>query len=187
MSGEGVTSEGAGQEAPLEAEAERQEEKQPAPPSRFYIVNVVSGMEVKVAAVIMERARSLGLDIRSVIVPYGLKGYVIIEAGDPGDAYEVVRRLRHVKSTRPKLMNVSVDEIIKMVKPEEAKLFKIEEGQEVEVIYGPLRGLRGKVLYVDERKGEVMIAIQDAAFRGGSAMTMTVPIEHVRPLKEGQP
>ena len=169
------------EEKPVEGEVEAEEEGEPLPPSRFFLVSVKGGMEVKVAAMIMERARALGLDIRSVIVPYSLKGYIVIEAGDPGDVYTAVRRIKDVKRVR--LADMSVDEVINLVKPPETRALKLSKGQMVEIVSGPFKGFRARIIDVNERKGEVTITLQDVNLRGGSTITVTIPIDDVRPVE----
>jgi transcriptional antiterminator NusG len=162
------------------AQAQAEQAAVKLPPSRFFLVSVVGGMEVKVAAVIMERAKALGLDIRSIVVPPTVKGYVIIEAGDPGDVYEAVRRVRHVKKAKLAVMDVS--DVMKLVKPAKEEL-KIEEGQIVEIVSGPFRGFKAKVVSVNERRKEVIVVLQDSTGFAGGSMNVTLSLDDVRPVK----
>ncbi len=158
---------------------EQREDSPRAPPARFYAITVTAGMEPKVAAVIVERVRALGLDVRSVLVPPNVKGYVILEAGDPGDVYEAVRGVRHVKKMKPVIMKL--EEVMKLARPV-MEVPKLEPGQVVEAVAGPFRGMRGKVVEISEQKGQVTIALLDSQFRA----TVTLALDEVRPLEEEQ-
>jgi len=84
-------------------------------PSRYYALYVTGTMEEKVAILIANRVQYMGLDIRSIIVPADLKGYVVLEVGNPADLLEAIRGLRHVKRRRPLLMKK--EEVLKLAAP----------------------------------------------------------------------
>ncbi|MCE4604320.1 MAG: transcription elongation factor Spt5 [Aeropyrum sp.] len=148
-------------------------------PQRFYAVLVTGGSEANVAAIIAERARVLGLDIKSITVPPRVKGYVIIEAHDPGDVFEAIRGLRHVKRRRPILLKP--EEVIKLAVPE-VEVPDIKPGQTVEIVAGAFKGMRAKVVEVNKSKGSVTVALVEPFFRA----TATIPLDEVRPLEEGE-
>ncbi len=146
-------------------------------PSRFYAVTVVAGMEARVALVIKERAEELGLDVRSIVVPARIKGYIILEVGDLGDVTEAVRGVRYVKRKRPILMKF--EEVMKVAKPKQ-EIPVLKRGQKVEIISGPFKGMVGTVEDVDTQRNQVSITLAEQTFRG----TVTLPIEDVKPLEE---
>lgn len=147
-------------------------------PSRFYAIYVVGGYEEKVAVVLGERARTLRLDVRSVIASKDLKGVVFVEVGDVNDLYRLIRGVRNVKRKRP--IQVAIDDVLKLVTPP-AAVGNIERGQEVIVIAGPFKGMKGRV--VEVRKGEVDINLIDSQ----SPIMVTIPIDQVKPAEGGQP
>lgn len=145
--------------------------------SRFYAVSVVAGMEARAALVLEERARTLGLDIRSIVVPVNVKGYIVIEAGDIGDVAEAVRGVRYIKRRRPILMKP--EEVLKLARPT-IEVPTVKEGQVVEIVAGPLKGMRGKVVEVRPDRNEVSIVLLESTFRS----TVTLPLEEVRVVEE---
>ncbi len=153
------------------------EAQAPKRTSRFYAVTVVAGMEPRVALVINERAQELGLDVRSIIVPARIKGYVILEVGDLGDVTEAVRGVRYVKRKRPILMRF--EEVLGIAKPKQ-EIPSLRRGQKVEIISGPFKGMIGTVEEVDAQRNQVSITLAEQTFRG----TVTLPIEDVKPLEE---
>ncbi|GBF08796.1 transcription elongation factor Spt5 [Aeropyrum pernix] len=145
--------------------------------ARFYAILVTSGAEVNVATIIAERARALGLDIRSIIVPPRIKGYVILEAHDPGDVYDATRGLRHVKRRRPLILKF--EEVKKLVKPE-VEIPALKPGQVVEIVAGAFKGMKARVIDVNQSKGQVTVSLLEPLFRA----TATIPIDEVRPVEE---
>ncbi|MCE4619969.1 MAG: transcription elongation factor Spt5 [Desulfurococcales archaeon] len=152
-------------------------EERPAKPSRFYAVYVTGGTEARVALMMKQRTEALGLDVRSIIVPPELRGVVVVEVGDPGDLYDLIRGLRDVKRRRPVL--IKKEEAVKLAAPV-VEIPTVEKGQIVEIISGPFRGMRGRVVEVYEQRGEVDLVLLESDFR----MIVTVPLEQVRPAEE---
>jgi transcriptional antiterminator NusG len=146
-------------------------------PSRFYALTVTGGTEERVALVLYERTRRLGLDVRSIIVPPNLKGYVIVEVGNEADLYYLIRGVRHIKRRRPILMKP--DEIELLVKPK-AEIPQIKRGDIVEITGGPFKGMKGKVIEVYPTRGEVDLTLLESNFQ----MVVTVPLDQVRPVSE---
>lgn len=148
-----------------------------ARPSRFFAVPVTGGSEIKVALVFANRANIMGLDIRSIVVPVDLKGFVIVEAGKVADVYDLMWNVRNVKGKRPRMLKP--EEAIRLAKPS-VELPKLEKGQIVEIIAGPFRGMRGRVVEVYESRGEVDLVLLESEFQ----MVVTLPLDQVKPAEE---
>ncbi len=145
--------------------------------TRFYALTVTGGTEERVALVLYERAKRLGLDVRSIIVPPKLKGYVIVEIGNEADLYYLIRGVRHIKRRRPILMKV--EEIEMLVRPK-AEIPALKKGDVVEITGGPFKGMKGKVLEVYSTRGEVDLTLLESNFQ----MVVTVPLDQVRLLSK---
>ncbi len=85
-------------------------------PSTFYALAVTGGTEERVALLLAERARRMGLDLRSVLVSPKIKRYIIVEVGDPNDFYILIRGVKNLKRRRP--IKMKVDEVVGLAKPE---------------------------------------------------------------------
>ncbi len=144
-------------------------------PSRFYVIYVVGGYEEKIALVLGERAKTLKLDVRSVVASKDLKGVVFVEVGNVNDLYHLIRGVRNIKRKRP--LQVTIDDVLKLIKPPVAAE-NIAKGHEVIVIAGPFKGMRGKVIEV--RKGEVDLNLLDSQ----SPLLVTIPIDQVKPAEQ---
>ncbi len=139
----------------------------------FYAVRTTMGQEYNVASMLEARARTRLLPVRSILVIPRLRGVVIVEA--PG--YHVVARLvagmRHVKGIVRGAMRY--EDLEKFIAPRPV-IEIIEVNDIVEITYGPLMGMRGRVVHVDRSKGEVKVEISEAAY----PLPISINAEYVR-------
>jgi len=147
------------------------------PESKYYALSVTGGAEKRVALVLAERARNLGLDVRSIIVSPQLKGVVIVEIGDPKDLFDLTRGVRNVKRKRP--IPMKEEEAVRLAKPV-VEIPELQRGQTVEITAGPFRGMKGRVIEVHEARGEVDLTLLESDFR----MVVTIPLDQVKPVEE---
>jgi len=153
----------------------------------WYVVNVYSGYEKKVAEYIQEQAAKKGLDqqIESIFVPTeevvevkkGAKvtserqyfpGYVLIKMQLTDDLWHLVRHTPKVsgflggKGKPTPVSQVEVDRILAQVeegvkKPKSTIFFEI--GEQVRVSEGPFTSFNGIVEEIDEEKQRVKVSI----------------------------
>jgi transcriptional antiterminator NusG len=143
--------------------------------SRFYAIHVVKGMEGRVALLLEERSKSMGLDVRSIVVPVDANGYLIVEVGNSGVLYHLTRGVRYVKRKRP--VAVREEDALRLAKPV-VEAPKVARGQLVEIIGGPFKGMKGRVVEVYEARRDVDVSLLD--FR----MVVTIPFELVKPIEQ---
>jgi len=156
-----------------EAEAGRAREYK----SRFYAVYVTGGTEERTAIILYNRALTLGLDVRSIVVPVDIKGAVFVEVGNVGDLYDLIRGVKNVKRRRPVL--VQPEDVVRLAAPR-VEIPQLERGMVVEITGGPFRGMKGRIIEVYEGRGEVDVVLLESDFQ----MAVTVPMEYVRPVEE---
>jgi len=142
----------------------------------FFPVRTVNGKELEVALIIESRARSLDLDIRSIVVPPRIKGFVIVEAPAPFIIMDAIKGIKHVKGGPGKKM--TKEEVIKLVKPKPI-IELLEIGDIVELVAGPFKGMKAKVEAKDTDKNEVVLNILEAAY----PLQITVPASYVKPVR----
>jgi LSU ribosomal protein L24A len=144
----------------------------------YYAIKVTGGQEMGVALLLEERIKTNKIqDVFSIIVPPGLKGYVIIETNGPHAVKAIVAGIRHIKGVAQGL--VPKDDIMNMVsKKPVGPVVKI--GDMVEVISGPFRGMQAQVIEYREGKGEVVLNILESAF----PLQVTIPVDQVKPAKK---
>ena len=112
--------------------------------------------------------------------PGELRGYIFVE-GDYDEISELIRDIQHVKGIVPKPVNWEELEGFMVSEKQE---IKISEGDVVEVVAGPFKGEKAKVIRVDENKSEVIIEPLDAVI----PISVTIPLASVRlhKKKEGE-
>ncbi len=146
-------------------------------PSRFYAIYVTGGTEERTALILYNRVLAMGLDVRSIVVPVDVKGAIFVEVGNVGDLYDLIRGVRNVKRKRPVL--VKLEDVVRLARPV-VEIPELERGMVVEIVGGPFKGMKGRVIEVYEARGEVDLVLLESEFQ----MAVTVPIEYVRPVEE---
>ncbi|MCD6398425.1 MAG: transcription elongation factor Spt5 [Candidatus Aenigmarchaeota archaeon] len=124
---------------------------------KIYTLRTTIGREKIVIDEIDNKVKLENLNIKALLHPERLKGYVMIE-GEEGDIREAIRDIRYAKGLIGK--EVTIDKIKQFL---ESKVKKIElhKGDIIEIIGGPFKGERGKITRVD--KNEVTAELLEAA------------------------
>ncbi len=162
-----------GQEAESQtSEAELTSVEKP-PESQIYVVKTTSGQEANVAQLLYTRALANKLPIYAIMVTEELRGYVFVEAAGPHFVDDAASGVKHVKQRLHGIVSVSDLERYLVVRPivEELNVDDL-----VEVIGGPLKGMRAKIVKVDRVKNEVTLELLEAAV----TMPITVNADYVR-------
>jgi len=128
----------------------------------IYTVKTIIGRENLVIDNIDRKAKVENLDIKSLIHPEEIRGYVFVE-GDERDINQAVRKIPHARGMLSD--PVPIKDIKRFLQPKKVEIV-INEGDIVAVIGGPFKGEKGKVKRFDEDKGEVTIEL----------LEVTVPI-----------
>lgn len=111
------------------------------------------------ARMLESKIHSRSIKVQSILAPEVLKGYLFIEAEDKGPVEEAIEGLRHVRSILEG--EIAVEEIEHFL---EAKptVTGMEKGDLIELIAGPFKGERAKVIRIDEDKEELTIELIEA-------------------------
>ncbi len=163
-----------------EGEGERAEKKDV---TQLFAVRTTGGQEGNVALMIemlVESSKASGgrkIDVRAIVVPPGIKGYIILEVPSLHMVYQAVRDIKHVKGKAAGA--VSFKDLEMMLKPIPL-IEELKEKMIVEIIAGPFKGLRGTIQSIDRNRMEVTVAIVESQF----PMNITVPAEYLKPLRQ---
>lgn len=155
---------------------------------QLYVVRSIGGRELDVALTVetivnfaksaqsTDQSLNYLQDIRAIIVPPDIKGYVIFEVQNLHTVYLAVRDIRHVKGRAAGSISYKdLEEMIK-VKP---IIEMLRERMIVEIVAGPFKGTKGTVQAIDRDREEVTVYIAESQF----PMTITLPAEFVRPVQ----
>jgi len=121
----------------------------------IYAVKTIIGRENVVLEAMTGKAKARGLEIKALVHPEEIKGYIFVE-GELKDIQNMIKEIPHARGVlnRP----VKLSEIKRFLQPKKAEI-KINEGDIVEVIGGPFKGEKGKVIRFDKVKGEATIEL----------------------------
>src|SRR3989338_199455 len=142
----------------------------------IFIIKVTTNKEEKAVNLVAERAEKKELNVYSVSRPHGLRGYILLEAEDRDSAEEAVFNLPYVKGIIGKTL--SYEEIDNMIKPS-VESISIQEGDLVEIIAGPFKKEKAKVLRIDKQKEEVVISLLGAVV----PLPVTVKLDNVKVIR----
>lgn len=141
----------------------------------IYAVTTTAGKEEYVADLIEKIAKREKLEIYAVMAIPGLKGYIFVEADNPLDVQRAIYGMRYAKRVLPQ--EISYEELLKYFEKEE---IVVEVGNIVEILVGALKGARGKVIKVDDKKKEITIELLDVPV----PLNITLPVNNVRVLEK---
>ncbi len=129
----------------------------------YYALRVTAGQEKIIADLLRNRVSKLKLNIYSILVLDGFKGYIIVEAPDETDARRLAFQVPNVKGVLPG--GIDAEDIKKMIEAK-PQIYSIAKGDIVEVVNGPFKGDRARVVKIDLEKEEATIEL----------LEVTVPI-----------
>lgn len=135
-------------------------------------IRTTTGRENVVIESITSRIKKHGIPIKSIFHPEDLRGYIFVE-GDVNDIEAGVKGVLHVRGVINK--DVPMKDLERFLIAEKREI-KIEIGDIVEVIGGPFKGEKGKIVRVDEAKNEITVEFLEAAI----PIPVTVSVNAVR-------
>jgi len=122
---------------------------------KIYAVKTIIGRENVVLETMSGKIKARGLEIKALVRPEEIKGYVFIE-GELKDIENLIKEIPHARGLLKK--PVPISDIKKFLEPKKVEI-KINEGDIVEVIGGPFKGEKGKVTRFDKMKSEVTMEL----------------------------
>ncbi|MCD6324523.1 MAG: transcription elongation factor Spt5 [Desulfurococcales archaeon] len=147
-------------------------------PVKYLVLRTTVNQELNVALMLESIASNLeNSGLYAVIVPPEIKGYIILEAKGLHVVNRLIRDIKHVKgSAVGSLREDEVERLIKVVSPIE----KVKPGDIVEIVSGPFKGLKARVISVDVQKNVVTVRMLEASY----SMEATLPGDDIRPVKK---
>jgi len=143
----------------------------------IYAVKTVVGREEDVADLIYANAKKNDLEVFSVFVLPGIKGFVFVEASSLDEVYMALRGLYYIKGLIKK--EIPLEEIVSILKKEEKEV-EVKKGDIVEIIAGPFKGEKAKVIRVDSSRDEITVEILGAVI----PIPVTLKKDNVRVVKK---
>lgn len=142
----------------------------------IYTVKTVAGREKVVLESIAAKAKTQNLQIKSLFHLEEIKGYIFIE-GELKDIEKVIKAVPHARGIIRKPIGIS--EIQHFLQPKEAEI-ELNVGDVVEIIGGPFKGEKGRIVRYDKVKRECTLELLEVTV----PIPLTVSADFVKIIKK---
>jgi transcription termination/antitermination protein NusG len=143
--------------------------------TKFFAIRITGGQERVVANILHTKITTKKLKIFSILVLENFKGYIIVEAPDANIAYEALSGVRHVRGQiRGELPFKDIEGYL-VKKP---VVTDLSIDNMVEVVAGPFKSMKAKVIRVDHEKQEATVVLLDSPYQ----IPVTVDANYLRKL-----
>ncbi len=153
------------------------EEKQEIIKPAVFAVRTTIGQEKGAADMIVKRARSYNLPIKAVLAPPGIRGYIFVEAEGETAVEQARAGLKHAKGVVSG--EVALTEIEHFLVPKPV-VTGMEVGDVVELVAGPFRGEKARIIRIDQAKEEITVELFEAMV----PIPVTVRGDHVKVIEK---
>lgn len=145
----------------------------------IFVYRVTAGQEKVVADILRNKIKKENLPLYSIALLEDMRGYLIVEAEDEVIARQAAMKIPHIKGVLSKEMKI--EEITPLIETRTTKL-QIAKGDIVELISGPFKGEKAKIIKIDEAKDEVTVELLEVAV----PIPVTIKINTVRMYQKGE-
>ncbi len=147
----------------------------------FIAIRTVTGQEYNVAVIIKSRIDALknssqpsSFNVPSVTVMPDMPGIVLIETEFPYLAATLSQGIKHARGIIKG--KISLSDLTKSFEKE----VEVNVGDTVEVISGPFKGFKAKVIDVNKKAGTARLEVIDAS----SLVPITISLQHIRKITQ---
>ncbi|RLF24303.1 MAG: transcription elongation factor Spt5 [Thermoprotei archaeon] len=147
--------------------------------SNIYAVRTTVGQEKNVALLVASRVFARKIPVRSILVVDGVRGFVFIEAPSPQFVDRAIMGIKHVKGRVKGKVNFADIEKLLFPKP---VIEDLDIGDKVEIVSGPFRGMKAKVVRIDRPKQEVTVELLEVPY----PLPITVSADYIKLLEKAK-
>lgn len=126
----------------------------------LFAVRTTANREDQVMDFMYSNVEKKKLDVRALVRPHGMRGYIFLEAADRHVAEQAIHGVPYARGLLDN--EVSFDEIEHLLETTSVKA-NIEKNDIVEIITSPFKGEKAKVTRLDLTKDEVVVELLQAA------------------------
>lgn len=126
----------------------------------IYAFRTLVGQEKNVARLLARNVKNSELEVNSILVPDTLRGYILVETSSKIDMQDPALKVPNLRGSVEG--EISFEEIKSFLNPEPV-IASVKKGSIVELVSGPFKGERAKVVRIDESKEEVVLELIEAA------------------------
>ncbi len=144
--------------------------------TQIFVLRTTANREDQVVDFIGSNVQKKKLDVYAIIRAHGMRGYIFIEAKDRQAAEECYIGIPYAKGLLPK--PVDYKEIEGML--EQVKIsVNIQKNDIVEIITGPFKREKAKVVRIDIQKEEVVLELLETAI----PIPLTLKLDSVKVIR----
>jgi len=145
---------------------------------RIFAVKTTGGQEKTVANFIATRVALRSKQIYAILTFDAMKGYVFFEAPNAQIVGESVSGFKHVKSQIPGIIRFQDIEKFLITK---SIIAELNVDDVVEVVAGPFKGLRAKIMRIEAVRREVTVVLLDAPYQ----LPVTIDADYLKLVQKG--
>jgi len=142
----------------------------------IFILRTTVGRENAVMTSLFSRIKNSGIEVKSLLRPDELKGYIFVEA-ELHVVENAIQGTPHVRGIIKK--PVPIGEVAKFLENKKVEIL-VNRGDIIEITGGAFKNEKGKVVRVDESKDELTLELLDAAI----PIPITISIDQIRILEK---
>ena len=151
-------------------------EAQTTSTSSIFALRTTANREDQVVTFVASNAEKKGLGVFSVIRPHGMRGYVFVEAASRSDAEQAAYGVPYAKGVLPNEVEYKeIEHMLEQVKKE----VNIRKNDIAEIISGPFKREKAKVVRVDSAKEEVIVELLEAVV----SIPITLKMDAIRVIR----
>ncbi len=135
----------------------------------IYVLKSTAGQERVVAEILYREAKNQGAEIYSVFYSTALKGYILVEADSPGTIDNISRSIPKTRGLLLKRKGdlssagtISLEDLETIIVPKKV-VTRIHRGDLIELIAGPFKSEKARIVRIDKDKNEVTVELIEAA------------------------
>lgn len=148
--------------------------------SKIFALRTTANREDQVMDFLTSNAIKKGFNIYSVLLPHNMRGYVLIEASEKSEAEKAAYGIPYARGILKDEINFhEIEHMVEIVKKEA----NIQKNDIVEIVSGPFKREKAKIIRIDKTKDEVIVQLLEAAV----AIPITLKTDNVRVIRrEGE-
>ena len=143
----------------------------------IFTIRTTVGQEKVIMDMLYNKSKADELEVYSIVEMADLKGYLLVEADSIKTVELLIHNIPHIKGGKIVQGNINIKEIAGILEPRPL-MSSIKPGQTVEIILGPFKGARAKIIRVNSTKEEVVIELFDATVK----IPITIKAENIKVL-----
>ncbi len=144
--------------------------------SDIYALRTTANREDQVMDFVTSNAQKKKLEVYAVVRPHGMRGYIFLEAGSRSDAEQAAYNVPYARGILPKTVDYhEIEHMLEQVKKE----VNIQKNDIAEIISGPFKREKAKIVRVDKAKEEVVVELLGAAV----PIPITVKMDAVKVIR----